>query len=308
MHPFSRRLDDNDLIQHFLNKVLEYYPDNLDKVILKIKDGEFQINHYPEADCTLRATKHRNRGFKENEIRWNLRNRIVSELFELKRPANDDEIVLGNGGAFPTSSIRNEKKALVVTGLPASGKSGIANELADKLGAIILDSDFAKRKIPEFENGPGSASLVHDESDMIIFGSDQLKIPPNFKPLFQLALEKNLNLVIPKIGHNLKSINRLGETLKSFGYETHLICVHLDRVKATIRAINRFIQTGRYVPLGLIFDGYANDPLNTYFLLKDAIDLEKVFYDSFGLISNDVPMGDSPKYLQSTSNSPINKT
>lgn len=304
MHPFSRRLDDNDLIEHFLKNVLEYNPENLNMVILKIKEGEFQIRHYTEEDCTLRATNHRNREWKENTKRWELRNQIVSELLNLKRLANDEAIALGNGGALPNSATKNENKAFVVIGLPASGKSGIANTLADDLGAIILDSDFAKRKIPEFENGPGSASLVHDESDMVIFGSDKIRIPQNFKPLFQLAMEQKLNLVIPKIGHNLKSINQLGEILKHFGYETHLICVNLNRVKATIRAVNRFLETERYVPLGLIFDGYANDPLNTYFMLKDHIELDDENFASFALISTDVEIGYPPKILQRTPNSP----
>jgi hypothetical protein len=81
--------------------------------------------------------------------------------------------------------------------------------------------------------------------------------------------------------------------------------VSLDRKKATIRAIGRFIKTGRYVPLGLIFDGYANDPLNTYFFMKDGIDIETNPFDSFALISTDVKENDPPRTLQATSNSPI---
>ena len=308
MHPFSRRLDDSDLIEHFLVKVLEFNPRNIEVVITEIKNGEFQIKSFPDEDCTLRSTKHRKRKFKENSIRWDLRIEIVSELFREKRLEKDDEIALGKGGALPSIDLKSEKKAVVLTGLPASGKSSIANELADKLGAIILDSDFAKRKLPEFEDGPGSASLVHEESDLLIFGSNQIETPEDFKPLFQLANEKGYNLIIPKIGYKLNGVVQLGEILKSFGYETHLVCVNLDRRKATIRAIQRFMDSGRYVPLGLIFDGYANDPLGTYFLIKDGIDLEKIPYDSFGLISTDVDFGETPRILQASANSPISKT
>ncbi|WP_339880589.1 hypothetical protein [uncultured Algoriphagus sp.] len=173
---------------------------------------------------------------------------------------------------------------------------------------MILDSDYAKRKIPEFYDGAGSASLVHDESDLIIFGSSDVETPEDFQTLFQIALRENLNLVIPKIGHNLKSVYQLGSTLKQMGYETHLVCVNLDRKKATIRAIGRFMKTGRYVPLGLIFDGYANDPLGTYFLLKDGIDVDHVPYDSFGLVGTDVAIGEKPRILQASINSPIFKS
>lgn len=307
MHPFSRRLDDSDLIEHFLVNVLEFEPKNLDDVIVQIKSGEIQIKSYPNEDCTLRSTKHRSRKYDENAIRWKLRNQIINELFSEKRPEQDDDITLGTGGALPNVSPKAEKKAIVLTGLPASGKSSIANKLADKIGAIILDSDFAKRKLPEFEDGPGSASLVHEESDLLIFGSNQIKTPEGFKPLFQLANESGYNLVIPKIGYKFKGVVQLGEILKSLEYETHLICVNLDRRKATIRAIHRFMNSGRYVPLGLIFDGYANDPLSTYFLIKDGIDLEKIPYDSFGLISTDVNLGEDPRILQASPDSPISK-
>lgn len=306
MHPFSRRLDDSDLIEHFLVNVLEFRPKNLNEVVVQIKSGEIQIKSYPDEVCTLRSTKHRSRNYSENTNRWELRGQIVKELFSEKRPDQDDKIALGIGGALPNGDLKSEKKAVVLTGLPASGKSGIANELADKLGAIILDSDFAKRKLPEFEDGPGSASLVHEESDLMIFGSNQIKTPDDFKPLFQFAIEMGYNLVIPKIGHTLNGVVKLGETLKNLGYETHLVCVNLDRKKATIRAINRYMTSKRYVPIGLIFDGYANDPLGTYFLIKDGIDVEGTPYDSFALISTDVELGKPPRILQISPNSPIN--
>lgn len=92
MHPFSRRLDDNDLIEHFLVRVLEYRPENLDEVIQRIKGGEFQIHHILDVDSTLGSTKHRRRRFAREEDRWNLRNQIVNELFSMQRTETDDEI------------------------------------------------------------------------------------------------------------------------------------------------------------------------------------------------------------------------
>jgi len=216
MHPFSRRLDDNDLIEHFLVRVLEYRPENLDDVIQRIKEGEFQIHHIPDVDSTLGSTKHRRRRFASEEDRWNLRNQIVNELFSMQRTETDDEINLGNGGAISITDPKFEKKAIVIIGLPASGKSGIANELADTIGGIILDSDYAKRKLPEFQDGVGGASLVHNESDVLVFGAPGVEIPTSFKPLFQRAVESKMNLVIPKIGHKLNGVHQMGYTLKKF--------------------------------------------------------------------------------------------
>lgn len=109
MHPFSRRLDDNDLIEHFLVRVLEYRPENLNDVIQRIKKGEFQIHHIPDVDSTLGSTKHRRRRFASEEDRWNLRNQIVNELFSMQRTETDDEINLGNGGAISITDPKFEK-------------------------------------------------------------------------------------------------------------------------------------------------------------------------------------------------------
>ena len=68
---------------------------------------------------------------------------------------------------------------LCIDCLPASGKSTIANSIADLYGAYIIDSDFAKRKIPEFGHEFG-ASIVHEESSIITFGSRKPKYNDEF--------------------------------------------------------------------------------------------------------------------------------
>ena len=73
------------------------------------------------------------------------------------------------------------------------------------------------------------------------------------------------------------------------GYAIFLILVELDRLKATRRAFKRFLNTGRYVPLSLIFDSYANDPTLTYLkIIKYNSDL----LDGYAHIDNDVEFGD----------------
>jgi hypothetical protein len=61
-------------------------------------------------------------------------------------------------------------------------------------------------------------------------------------------------------------------------YEIHLTLVAVNRREATIRALHRFDQTKRYVPLGYIFDHVANDPLLSYYLLKEK--MGKIFSSS----------------------------
>jgi hypothetical protein len=67
--------------------------------------------------------------------------------------------------------------------------------------------------------------------------------------------------------------------------------VHLPKEKATIRALKRFKETNRYVPLSLIFDVYSENPTLTYLLLKDK---KTDLFESFGVIDTDVPVGTSP--------------
>lgn len=302
-HAYSRKLDNLDLIEGFLRDVIRY--ENYDDALLnKIQSGEAELKNYDNNSSTVDSTIHRSRKYKENASRWALRSRIVNELYTIKREDDDEKIALNIGGALPNCSVKCESQAYIVIGLPASGKSGIANQIAEHFGAIILDSDFAKRKLPEFNDNSAGASLVHEESDKLIFGFDTNILPDGFQSLFECCAQNGDNIVIPKIGHNHKSINKLAETFKLFGYTSHLILVSLDRRLATKRAINRFRETGRYVPLSLIFDGYGNDPILTFYRLKDGILIDKQEFVSFGKISTDGAKGKN-KIIYKTDNSPV---
>lgn len=250
-------------------------------------------------ESTLMSRNHRRSLVSTDIRRWQLRNRIVNELFTLPRLADDDDIKLGRGGAKPNTAVKNEHVAYIVIGPPASGKSGIANGIADALGAYILDNDYAKRKLPEYKDLGSGATLVHEESAFVVLPTNR-KVdgtPAEFKTLFELCVEKGTNIVIPKIGHQYKAIYELANLLKSkFGYTVHLVAVSLDRKHATLRAFNRLRDTKRYVPLGLIFDGYSNDPILTYYRLKRLYNNGE--FASFGKISTDVPKGSKVEVIE----------
>ena len=304
-HPYSRQLDNLDLIEHFLSVVLKFENSNDTSLLNRIKSSEAELKNYDETSFTLYSTTHRHRKYLNHHERWILRNQIVNELIELKREVSDEDIDLGKGGSIPNCTIKKEKQAYIIIGLPASGKSGIAEKIADEYGAVILDSDYAKRKLPEFKDNPAGATLVHDESDTLIFGYDKKDKPDEFKSLIEICHLNSYNIVIPKIGHDYNSINSLDKGLKLFGYDTHLILVSLDRRKATKRAVSRFVKTSRYVPLSLIFDGYGNDPTLSFYRLKDKILIEKSFIDTFGKISTDVDKDQDPLVLYADEKSPV---
>lgn len=305
-HPYSRKLDNINLIEHFLDIVINYEDSKNDQTLKKIKSGEAELKNYVDSNSTFLSSENRDRKYMGNHERWKLRKRIVEELIGLEREKNDDDTCLGKGGCLPLCKLKNENKAVIIIGLPASGKSTVANTIADDYGAIILDSDFAKRKIPEYEDNPAGASLVHEESDFLIFGANIPGKPQSFKSVFDIAIENNFNIIIPKIGYDYKKINDLSIVLTKFGYQVHLVCVSLDRRLATQRAIRRFLKTSRYVPLSLIFDGYGNDCILTFYRLKDKIGLDFVPIKSFGKLSTNVDVGEKPIILYADKESPVN--
>lgn len=279
MPDFSRDLNTDIQVERFVDQILGI-TDMVEKrkAINLIAQAERNIKDYPMYP-TLTHRDNRDFQYRDDGTRKKLRSKIVDELFNIKRDINDDEITLGHGGAKPLSDVQFDKTAFYVIGPPAAGKSSIASKIADQCGCYILDSDYAKRKLPEYTNQIGAASLVHEESDFLVFGENGL---------MDLCVHCGANLVIPKIGHNSASIVTFCSGLKHAGYKVFLVSVDLNRQKATQRAYKRFVHTNRYVPLSLIFDGYSNEPTLNYFKLKQKnMDL----FDGYCQISTDVPMG-----------------
>lgn len=288
MEPCCRVLDSDIEVGYFVDGILKIRK-TIEKreAINSIAAAERNIRGY-EYVPTLTHRDNRDFEYRDDQVRVKLRESILEELENQKRLENDDNIVLGLGGAAPLSDIKAEKRAFYIIGPPAAGKSGIASKVADLFGAYILDSDYAKRKLPEYTNQIGSASLVHDESSALIFDLADGN-------LLGFCVERNYNIVIPKIGHKINSVCDFCRTLTKVGYEVYLISVELDREKATQRAYYRYKDTQRYVPLALIFDGYSNQPTLNYFKIKQQY---RDIFSGFAQISTDVPKGTSPIILE----------
>ena len=239
---------------------------------------------------TLDSSIHRASPYKTNEEREQLRREIVDQLFQNVRPVNDDDIRYGTGGMLPSAGcVRKNREAFIIIGLPASGKSGIAAKVSDYYRAILIDSDFAKRKIPEYIKKNGAA-LVHNESKMI---KDEIMCA---------SIGMGLNFVLPIIGDDYNGVLGIIKSLKRHRYKVSIILVELDRVKATQRAFNRFKATGRYIPLSKILDEYSNNPSLTFYkLLVNQPDLP------MALINSDVSFTEKPKIVSQYNFTEIHK-
>lgn len=99
--------------------------------------------------------------------------------------------------------------------------------------------------------------------------------------------EQGCNIVMPKIGHDPHSLVTLRDALIKSGYKVHLTMIELSRADATLRAVRRFLDTQRYVPLGRIFDIYANDPALTYYRFRVNSMIKADDWHSFGALSSE---------------------
>ena len=289
------------LVENFVENVLDIHPNadaSFQSVCHKILTAELQLENI-ESKSTLNSPEFRDGNYRQDNTRKQLREKILHELSHYKRLKKDDSIRLGRGGALPITGVQKEKQAYYIIGLPASGKSCITNQLADQFGAVVLDSDYAKRKLPEFDM-PLGAALTHEESSAIIFGMNNNREPC----LLACTVSEGINIVIPKIGSDYGKALAFSQALKNLDYSVHLILVRLDRLKATRRAYNRFKSSGRYVALPLIVDGYANEPTIVYYDLKRT---SRKLFASFSMISTDVERGKPPKILELTGYSPFKK-
>lgn len=272
----------------FVDNILQIENMNLKReAINSIVGAERNIITYTD-NPTWDHKDNRDFEYRDDKTRNKLRSQIIEELCTLKRLNQDDDIKLGKGGALPLTKIKSEKKLFYVIGPPASGKSGIANDISDSYGAVLLDSDYVKRKLPEYNNQIGAATLVHEESDRLIFDYKQ-------KSLLDFCIQRGYNIVVPKIGHSIDGILAFCKMMKTYDYSVYLISVDLDRQLATQRAYYRFKKTRRYVPLALIFDGYSNQPtLNYYKMLQ----LHGDMLNGYSQISTDVDFGDLPILIE----------
>lgn len=300
---YGRPLSDNSHAESFLTNVL-HLDDELDrkafnKYVMQISAAEMQLSRIV-GESTLTHRNHRLAGYVEDSSRRNLRRDILQELSSYRRLLNDDEICLGKGGSMPIGTVQSNRQAFLIIGLPASGKSEISNFISDKYGAMILDSDYAKRKFPEYESDFG-ASILHAESKLVIFGGNGEYARE--RSLLEFAAGNGYNIVVPKIGDSKKKIETLANGLRKNRYEIHLILVRLDRDEAVRRAFSRYIKTGRYVSLPTVFDVYSNDPTITFYDIQN----DNKHFKSFTMISSDVKIGEPKELLISSEYSPISE-
>ena len=154
-----------------------------------------------------------------------------------------------NGEDDYSGKVDTGKKAFIVIGRPAGGKSSVyAEPLSAKHHARIIDSDTVKPWLDGFDNGYGAGYVQKASSDVMEAALD-------------IAIERGENVVIPKIGGG--SIVEMAENLRKKGYSVELYYNEVSEESSIMRATARFAETGRYLEIGYL-KSIGEKPNNTF--------------------------------------------
>lgn len=171
------------------------------------------------------------------------------------------DLIYGDGAP------RQERIAYVVMGLPAMGKSSLAEPLAERLGALVVkgkrqiatDSDTAKEFLMNMDAKKDmvAAGAYHEEADLIL------------KRVMRKAVKNGDNIVLPAVGKTPKSMRDYIEKLKKYDYEVHIVHLSGDPVQSVKNSVRRFKSSPehRYVEPKYILNGVGRRPDATFDIL-----------------------------------------
>ena len=248
------------------------------------KEG-FNVDWYnslPEVQEARKRIGTAEETYKDNSPeRLKMREKWVQDL--MNYGSATDVIVDGEHKTKYNGVVRQGRRLDIIVGLPSSGKSSaLVDPISFKYKSRLLDSDEAKKLIPEFDDGWG-AGRVHEES------SDLLS------KAFVLSLERGDNIVMPIVGKSVDSIEKRVRLAKDpeYGYEVHVRLCDMPPNVAAARNMKRFINRGRFVDLAITSLKALNGPKESF----DAI-VEKGEIDGYTEVSNNVEKGRNPEFIR----------
>jgi shikimate kinase len=206
----------------------------------------------------------------------------IEELYKGGRKLAYEEMNLPIPINVMSKAAKDKTKVAVINiGPPAAGKSAIANPLAVKYNATIIDPDEAKKVLPEFIGGIGG-NAVHRESKIL---SEGIK---------DIAIQRGDNLVLPKVGGDVNKIRKEIKTLQNKGYKVNLVLTDIDPDLAFVRMNERFLRKGRLINLDAA-DAYRGKPEITYNKLK-----KEGIADGYGKIDTTTGIGEPKQVYEDT--------
>lgn len=246
-------------------------------------DQSFSPEHFASTEAGTGLIKNERTGDMEHPsiVQARSKSNAIPETHTIDTPERENLRQSIASDLYGEGAKNHDKRADIVLGLPAAGKSErLAKPLAEAHGSLIIDSDAAKEKLPEYENGIG-AEATHKESDQIAMN----KILPE-------ALKNKDNIVLPFIGKNKEKIQGIIDELHSQGYDVYLHSNKVNLETSKARALSRFQKTGRFVDPEYIHH-MGLTPDTTYDSLKGYGKVKGT-----SQVTNEVPRGQQPKLLE----------
>ena len=227
-----------------------------------------EIDRIPEV-AEVRALPKMNTADIQTPERQKLRSEVLEQLYQRGSYSSETHDYTGE--------IAQERRADIVIGAPAAGKSSVlVDPLSEQHKSRVIDSDDAKKLLPEYDEGKGAGN-VHRESSMI---RDVLK---------QRAIARGENIVWPTVGDKLDKLLSSIQEFRDNGYSVYLHLNELSASKATGRALGRYLSTGRFVDPEVVLK-VGDKPTQNYNYIRQ----QEGLIDGYSHYSNDVPRGEKP--------------
>lgn len=244
----------------------------MQSVIDRLNAGEDvsqeEIDRIPEV-AEVRALPKMNTADIQTPERQKLRSEVLEQLYQRGSYSSETHDYTGE--------IAQERRADIVIGAPAAGKSSVlVDPLSEQHKSRVIDSDDAKKLLPEYDDGKGAGN-VHRESSMI---RDVLK---------QRAIARGENIVWPTVGDKLDKLLSSIQEFRDNGYSVYLHLNELSAGKATGRALGRYLSTGRFVDPEIVLK-VGDKPTQNYNYIRQ----QEGLIDGYSHYSNDVPRGEKP--------------
>lgn len=231
-------------------------PDRLPEEFEKERDPDTIPEETPFDTDEVKVTRAAEREYLESH----------GETVEIEEPPRttlrrkiEDEMY-GDGAA------KKDKRLVIVTGPPASGKSETIKREGwldpEGFGALLVDADEAKKRLPEYADGK-NATAVHEESSDI---ADRV---------LARAVAAGDNIVHPCVGKTVGTdedpgLRQLIDQALEAGYRVHLRLIHNSPEESARGVVGRFEESGRYVPPEYALHEVADRPLEAYEELQEV--------------------------------------
>lgn len=230
-----------------------------------------EIDRIPEV-AAVRALPKMNTADIQTPERQKLRSEVLERLY--RRGSYSSEAV---GEDKYVGEVARERRADIVIGAPAAGKSSVlVDPLSEQHKSRVIDSDDAKKLLPEYNEGKGAGN-VHRESSNI---RDRLKLA---------AMANGDNIVWPTVGDKLDKLLGSIQEFRDNGYSVYLHLNELSASKATGRALGRYLSEGRFVDPEVVLK-VGDKPTQNYNYIRQ----QEGLIDGYSHYSNDVPRGEKP--------------